>query len=262
MADEPKATDIPPIREDSSSIPQPRVVSAGAPFTWLAKGAADLRDCPVPALFYGACFALMGYVIHWVFDRAYEYTFAFAGGFMLVGPYVAIGLYDIARRRELGEPCRLAPTLTAWRANVGAIGVYAMILTVILLVWARASLVTVALFYSGGMPTIHGFIEQITNLENIDFIAAYMVEGGLFATLVFCTSAVSIPLMLHRRQDAVTAVIASFLAGARNPVAMLLWGLLIVALALFGFATAFVGLIVTMPLVGLATWHAYRELVS
>lgn len=245
----------------NASVPEVRDVPITSAFTWLRKGAEDLRACPLPALFYGGCFALMGYIIHLVFDRAYEYTFAFAGGFMLVGPYVAIGLYDIARRREHGEPCTLTPTLTAWKANVGAIGVYAMILTVILLVWARASLVTVALFYSGGMPTIHGFIEQITNLNNLDFIAAYTVEGGFFATLVFCSSVVSIPLMLDRRQDAVTAVFASVRAVARNPGALLVWGALIVLLAVTGFATGFLGLVLTMPLVGLATWHAYRDLV-
>jgi uncharacterized membrane protein len=112
------------------------------------------------------------------------------------------------------------------------------------------------------MPTLETFIEQIAKFDNIEFLVAYVLIGGFFATLVFAFSVVSIPTMLDRDQDTVTAMLASFLALVRNVPAMLVWGALIVAMVAIGIATAFLGLIVTMPVVGHATWHAYRALIE
>lgn len=247
--------------QGQSAFPQIREVSAGAPFRWLRKGWADFRAAPFPSLFYGAGFAAMGLLINVVFANAYQYTFALGIGFMLLAPFLTIGLYDIARRRESGERVALVPTLSAWRNNVGAIGVYAVVLTVIMLVWGRASLVTFALFYTHEMPSLQGFLSQVISLDNLEFLVAYAIVAGLFATLVFATSVVSIPMLLGRRADAITAVIASLICFGRNLPAMLVWALLIVGLTALGFATWFVGLAVAIPLLGLATWHAYRELV-
>jgi len=247
--------------QGQTTFPQIREVSAGAPFGWLRKAWADFRAAPFPSLFSGACFAAMGFLLHIVFANAYQYTFALGIGFMLLAPFLTIGLYDIARRRERGDDAGLAPTLSAWRDNVGAIGVYAVVLTVIMLVWGRASLVTFALFYTHEMPSLQGFLSQVLSLDNLEFLVVYAAVAGFFAALVFATSVVSIPMLLGRRADAITAVIASLVCFGRNLPAMLVWGAIIVALTALGFATWFVGLAVTIPLLGLATWHAYRELV-
>src|SRR5512147_3141561 len=127
-----------------SSVPAVRTMPVTAPFAWLAKGWQDYRAHPLASAFYGVCFAAMGWAIALTFRHAYEYVSALVTGFFLVGPFLALGLYDLARRREQGKSTRLGPTLSAWRANAGAIGVFALVLTVILLVWARASLVVFA----------------------------------------------------------------------------------------------------------------------
>lgn len=233
-----------------------------APLDWLRRGADDLKACGFASLFYGLCFAAVGGLLLLAFRHAVQLVTAVTTGFMLVGPFFAIGLYELSRRREAGAAPRLEPTLAVWRRNLAAIGIYSLILIVIYLVWARASLVMFALFYQGGMPTLESFMVQILKFDNIEFLIAYLLVGGFFAGLVFAFSAVSIPLMLDRNQDTVTAMLASFLALVRNLPAMLVWAALIVLLTAIGIGTGFVGLIVTMPLVGHATWHAYRALIE
>lgn len=233
-----------------------------APFDWLRRGADDLRAGGFASLFYGLCFAGGGLLLFLAFRHAVQLVTAVTAGFMLLGPFLALGLYELSRRRETGEALSLTATLAVWKRNIGCFGIYSLILIVIYLVWARASLVMFALFYQGGMPTLASFMTQILKFDNIEFLLAYLAVGGFFAVLVFAFSVVSIPMMLERNQDTVTAMLASFLALVRNLPMMLIWGALVVVLTAIGIATAFLGLIVTMPLVGHATWHAYRALIE
>jgi uncharacterized membrane protein len=222
----------------------------------------DLRRAPLPSLAYGVAFAAMGALVALVFRHAFQYSSALAAGFLLVGPFLATGLYDISRRLERDEPVKLAPTTVAWRANVGAFGIFALVLTVIMLVWARASLITFALFFSSGMPTLNRFVERVLSLAHWDFVLTWFAVGLVFAAIVFAVSVVSVPMMLERGTDTVVAALTSVRALLDNPVPMLVWAALIVVLIGVGFATAFVGLILTGPIVGHATWHAYRALVG
>ncbi|WP_232417930.1 DUF2189 domain-containing protein [Methyloversatilis thermotolerans] len=242
-------------------FPEIREVELSDPFDWLARGARDLLAIRGASLFYGFCFAAMGWLLMTVFSHAYQLTSALVCGFLLVGPFFALGLYDLSRQRESGEEPMLAHSLTAGHQNAGAIGVFAVILIIVFLIWARASLVIFALFYTAEMPTLNRFLEQVVSMQNLEFLMAYAVVGFVFASLVFGASVVAIPLMLDRRQDAVTAMLASLVALGRNPGPMLVWAVLIVSATLIGFMTFFLGLIVLMPLIGHATWHAYKALV-
>jgi uncharacterized membrane protein len=233
-------------------LPEVRSVGIAAPWRWLAAGWSDFRAHPLPSAFYGVCFAGMGF----------QYVSALVTGFFLVGPFVAIGLYALSRRRERGEPTWLAPTLDAWAPNVSAIGLFALVLAVILLVWARASLVVFALFFTHDVPSLKDFAAQLLSPTNLEFLLAYLLVGGFFAVLVFAISVVSVPMMLDRDTDGIVAVLTSLRAFAANVPAMIVWGLAIVVLVGLGFATWFVGLIVAVPVIGHATWHAYRELVG
>lgn len=251
--------DPPPAR---SHLPPVRSVPPGAPLRWLALGWRDLRTAPAASLFYGAVFALMGALIHLVFRHMVELTSALTAGFLLVGPFLAAGLYDISRRLQRGETGALRHTLTAWRANLGAFSLFALCLTVIMLVWARASLVTFALFFSSGMPSLQNFFEQVVSADHLDFLLAYFAVGGVFASIVFAVSVVSVPMMLDRGTDTVVAALTSVRALIANPVPLALWAVLIVLIVGAGFATLFIGLAVAVPWIGHATWHAYQALVG
>ena len=233
-----------------------------APFDWLRRGADDLKASGFASLFYGMCFAAGGFLLFLAFRHAVQLVTAVTAGFMLLGPFLALGLYELSRRRETGEALSLPATLTVWKRNFGCFGIYSLILIVVYLVWARASLVIFALFYQGGMPTLGSFMTQILKFDNIEFLLAYLAVGGFFAMLVFAVSVVSIPMMLERNKDTITAMLASFLALVRNLPMILIWGALIALLTALGIALGFLGLIITMPLVGHATWHAYRALIE
>jgi len=237
-------------------------VHIGAAFVWLGRGAQDMQACPAASLFYGFCFAGMGLLISTVFERAYQYTSALTSGFLLLGPFFAMGLYELSRRRERGDGCRFVSSLTIWRKNASNIGVFALVLTVVFLIWARASLVMFALFYTNEIPNLSGFLNQLIRLENIEFVAVYVGVGFVFATLVFAVSVVAIPMMLDRRADAITSMFASVAAVAHNPGALLVWATLIALLTVIGFMTFHIGLVFLMPMVGHGTWHAYRALIE
>jgi uncharacterized membrane protein len=256
----PPATEERATNPSSSPFPPIRQIDSTAPLRWLGAGWRDLRAAPAASLFYGAAFALMGWLIHFVFRHAHEYTSALTAGFLLMGPFLCTGLYDISRRLASGQEVTLAETMTAWRANLGAFSLFALILTVVMLIWARASLVTFALFFSSGMPSLSGFLGRVASAEHWDFVLTYFAVGGVFATIVCALSVGSVPLMLARGTDTVVAAITSVRALATNPLPLLLWAALIVLLVGAGFATLFIGLLVAVPVVGHATWHAYVDI--
>ena len=250
--------DATPRNEQPFAWPVVRAVGIDAPRRWLGKAFGDLRAAPAASLFYGACLALMGFLLTRYYAGAVG--LAFTTGFLLVGPFLAIGLYDISRRRETGEPVRLALTLGAWRANAGAIGFYALILTLALAVWIRVSVVVVALFFPDGVPTAAEFLRAPGAWA---FLLAYTGAGAGLALLVYATSAVSLPMLLDRRNmDVISAMIVSFTVLRTNFAPMMLWAATIVALTALGFASLYIGLVVALPLIGHGAWHAYREAVE
>jgi len=249
--------------QQGSVFPEVRRVDLRAPLRWLRAGWGDLRRAPVAGGFYGVVLALMGFTLIAVIGRA-AYALALITGFLLVGPFLAMGLYDISRRLERGEPVRLAETLAAWKVNVPAIGLYAVILALLMAVWLRVSVVVVALFFEGGIPSAGTLLKDVlASDQGVTFVLAYGAAGAGFALLVFATSVVSLPMLLDRPgMDTITAMIVSFNAMRVSFWPMLLWAALIVLITAAGFLTHYIGLIVAIPLVGHATWHAYRETVT
>ncbi len=243
------------------AMPDIRHVGVLAPLAWLRAGAADFRRHPLISLVYGVAFALMGWALQAMFEHAVEYASTLAFAFFLLGPFLATGLYETSRRIEQDRHSGLFWTFVAWRRNVAAIGIYVVIVTVIMLVAARASLITFALFFSGGLPSTTDFLHQVVSLQHLDFLFAYTIVLLLFFSLVYAISVVSVPLMLDRDTETFLACLTSLRVLIHNIPAMTFWALLILLLIGAGFLTRNLLLILTAPLVGHATWHAYRATV-
>lgn len=232
------------------------------PFRWLVRGMRDLVAAPGIATFYGACFWGMALVLGWVFRSQPEYTMSLASGCLLVGPFLAMGLYETSRRREAGLPPDLGASITCWDSHMTSMGMLVMVLIVLELLWGRASLVVFAVFFNTGMPSTTGVMQAIFNPQNWQFVVVYLLVGGIFAALVFASMVVSIPMILDRDTDALTAGIASIRVVLENPGVMLLWGALITILVAISLILWGAGLLVVGPVLGHASWHAYRAALA
>jgi len=239
-----------------------RSVDLHDPFAWLREGWQDLRAAPLPSLFYGLCFAIMGYVLAYVLRHQPQHLAAATAGFLLLGPALAIGLYDLSRQRSLGKQPQWKPSLTAWRRNLANIGLFSLVLLVIFLVWARVSLLTFALFFTGDLPTVIDLARHITSPDNAFFLTAWIGIGALFAALVFVVSVVSVPMLLDRQTDAVTAALTSLRVVALNAGAMAIWAAIIAWATSAALLMGFVGIVIVGPLLGHGSWHAYRATVG
>jgi len=247
-------------------LPPVRRLELDRPWAWLAAGWDDIRRAPAVSLTYGALFTAISFLITvGVFLAGLEYLlFPLAASFMLVGPLLAVGLYETSRRLETGAPVSLGRALfVATRSPMG-LAFLGVALMAMLLIWMRAATLLLALFL--GPMVFPPLTEVIPTLllttQGVALLAVGTACGAVLAALVFAISVVSVPLLMERDIDVVSAVIVSLQAVARNPKPMLLWAWLIAMLTAFGIATCYIGLIVTFPLVGHATWHAYRETVG
>ena len=250
----------------SNEHPVVKHVDVSYPAKWLRQGFKDLQRAPADSLFYGAAFVLMGYLLTIYFEQAPEIVVTLSTIFLLAGPFLAIGLYDIAKQMEAFDGrgrVTLIHSMTAWRVNMHSFALYAVLLAVLVFGWFRMSLLIFALFYdTATLPTLDMVVANAFKPENIGFLVAYFGVGFFFAALVFAISAVSLPMLLDKEVDTITAMVASLQAVYKNLLTMVVWAAMIVGLTVVGFATYFVGLIVIMPVIGLATWHAYRDLIT
>jgi uncharacterized membrane protein len=231
------------------------------PFQWLQRGWADFKRCPRIGLFYGLCFFAMGHALMAVFQNAPAYVLALSAGFLLMGPFLCLGLYDASKAMQThSHRPSLHASLQAWRPTQGTMGIFAGVLLILELIWGRASLVVFAVTFNT-MPSTEKLLPQLLNPENIGFLITYTVVGGFFAGLIFVTSVISIPMIMDRKTDAVSAGLTSIRACLQNPGVMLVWGALITVLIGLAMLPMFLGLFIVGPVIGHATWHAYRHIV-
>ncbi len=232
-----------------------RELDTSAPLRWLKLGWQDMRRAPRQSLTYGGVLLLLSYLISLIayrFGNIYL-LLSMLSGFIFLGPVIAIGLYSISCQLQEGREPVLGYCLREGRRHLGNEMIFAVILLIVFLVWARAASMVHVFFPVEGEPELADFAL---------FLGIGSAVGTIFATIIFCASAFSLPMIMDRKVDMVTAVITSVNAVLRNKKVMLLWALLIVLSTAIGFLTAFIGLAIVLPLIGHATWHAYQEAID
>ncbi len=240
-----------------------RNLPAGSAFAWLRAGWNDLRTSPGSSLAYGVfVFALsLGIVLGLILFEWDYALFPVTAGFLILAPILAIGLYAKSRALEEGRPVTLGQMAMPRPAAGGQLLFTGALLCLLMLLWMRAAVIIYALFFGVRPFPGLGHVAQMlfTTTHGLLMLAVGTAIGGLFAAFSFAISVFSIPMMLDRRIDALTAMGTSWALVWNNLPALIVWGAVVLAIFLLSLATGMTGLIVAFPLLGHASWHAYRS---
>jgi uncharacterized membrane protein len=233
----------------------------------LRLGWEDFKAIPTHAVVLCVIYPILGLVLFRLVlgHSLLPLLFPLAAGFTLIGPFAALGLYELSRRRERGEEAAAWHAIEVLRApSFGAILGLGTFLFALFVTWiATADAIYIATFGYASAASIPDFAERVlTTVEGWSLIIIGCGVGFLFAVVALCISVVSFPLMLDRHATAIDAIRTSVRAVAKNPVAMAAWGLIVAALLVIGSLPFFVGLAVVLPVLGHATWHLYRKVVE
>lgn len=245
-------------------IRQPRVAVRHVPMLksleWLRRGWDDLQHVWAPSLGHGALIATLGAVLL-ILGTSHPYlTAAAVSGYLLVGPIMTTGVCELSRRRAANQPLGFDESLESLTRSPASLMQFGALLAVIAVVWFVVSeLMVRSVLHTSGPDLAKalwgGFMDGPQLL-------AYIASGAVLAGIVFTLSVVAVPLIIDRRASALEAMWVSVKATFWNLPAMLIWSTLIVALTALGFLTMLLGMVVVAPLLGHATWHAYRDLVQ
>ncbi|OBT17366.1 hypothetical protein A9264_00930 [Vibrio sp. UCD-FRSSP16_10] len=232
-------------------------ITISDPFQWLALGLNDFIRSPIISLFYGACFAVAAAgivgLIYLQGNHSHLVILPALIIYMLIGPFLALGLYDTSWAIERGKQPSLLHSMKAIGRNSTSQWSFAVLLVVAMIFWMRIASLLHALYPS---------VEGASIIEFAPFLITGSIAGFILATVVFSISVFSMPLMLERRVDIMTAIFSSFHAVKSNPGPLLVWAGIICGGVLIGFATYGIGMIMTMPILGYGTWHAYHATIQ
>lgn len=228
-----------------------RMVTPAQIGDWLRRGWQDFRRAPALSLLFGAVIAVVSVAVSalaWSLGR-FALLAALLSGFVFIAPLLGVGLYCVSRGLEAGRTPRLRDSFVLARRVIGQAGVFALAQLVILLLWSRAGMTVSALvtIQPGDLRTL------------LEFLLIGSAIGSVFAAFTFAVAVFSLPMIADRDVDMVTACISSVQAVLHNKLAMLCWAATLALLTAIGFATVFIGLVVIMPWLAYACWHAYRD---
>lgn len=237
-------------------------ISVYRPLMWLRAGWLDMRKHWGASLGYGALIVALGWTLL-VFCGTHPYFIAAAiSGFLLVGPLMSAGLCEMSRRYSLGQSANFDGSLEGFGRNAPALFEFGVILAICAAVWFGISALLLSTVFHVVTPDIRetlysGFLDSTNRSQ----VLAYIGIGGVLATAVFTVSVVAIPLIIDRHASAAQAMRASVSAVFHNIPAMILWSALILVLTIIGYLTLLAGLLIIAPLLGHATWYAYKDMI-
>ncbi len=260
-------TSMAPSGPDAAGAPVIRTIGLPELHRALQRGWEDFKAVPSHAIILCIIYPVLGLMLARVVQgySVLPLLFPLAAGFALLGPFAALGLYEMSRRRERGEQATFWDAFEVVRSpSFGAmLGLGALLLALFVTWVATAQAIYIAAFGYAGAASVSDFAERVlTTPQGWWLIVVGCGVGFLFALIALCISVVSFPLMLDRHAGAGDAMVTSLRAVARNPVPMAVWGLIVAGLLVAGSLPAFIGLAVVIPLLGHATWHLYRETIE
>ncbi len=239
-----------------------RSVAPLRPLHWLALGWADLLRCPLPGLVHGGAAALFGLALALLARDRFWFLAGTFSGFLLVAPLVATGLYAVSRELERGGKPTLRTAFAAWHPGDGRMVRFGLLLALAGTGWVLTSAALITRFAAAPVLSPADFLHVVVINEHSPLFELWLLMGSVLAAPMFASSVVAIPMLLDRPVGVLAAVKASVNAALQSPPAMALWATLILAVTLLGFATLMVGLVVAVPWLAHASWHAYRDLVQ
>lgn len=250
-----------------------RTIEITQPLQWLARAWHDLRRCGWISLLHGVAMALAGVLMLTVGRTQFWFMAGAFSGFLLVAPILATSLYALSRALERGEKPSLAIVLKTWlnwhhqQFNPWGQAHWCLVQFGVLLAlagtgWVLLSAALITLLAPVPITTPMAFIEHVVLTKNGLLFELWLALGGVLVAPIFASTVITIPLLLDRQVSVGTAVAASWQVILANPVPMAFWGALIMALTLLGFGFALIGLVLVVPLLGHASWHAYRDLID
>lgn len=248
------------------AVPEVNEVDASDLRASLAAGWQDFRRAPLLGAIFSAVYVLGGWLIVWAMTTKGQvwWTLPASAGFPILGPFIACGFYEISRRLEKGEPLVAGEVFgVIFRQKDRQIPAMAAAIVVYFLFWNFLSHMIFALFLGNAVMTnVSSSLAVFLSPQGLAMLAFGTAVGAAFATLLFCLTVVSLPMLLDREVDFVTAMLTSFALVRENPKVMLGWGLLIAVCLFLGMLPAFLGLFVVLPLFGHASWHLYRRAIT
>lgn len=245
-----------------SVIPEPNPVTVADLKEILRAGLSDFRRAPLFGIAFSLVYVLGGLVLYAVFVASGQswWFIPIAVGFPLLAPFAATGLYEVSRRLEQGEPLHLravAGCVVAQRDR--QVPSMAMVVMLAFMFWVFVAHTIFALFF-GLQPIVSSTTQMLLSGPGLMMLAVGGAIGGAMAALLFSLTVISLPLLLDREVDFITAMITSFKVVLANPVAMMVWAALIAGLLFVGMLPFFLGLFIVLPVLGHASWHLYRRI--
>lgn len=247
------------VQADTLSIQR---VASNAPLKWLGQGWSTLKKTPFVSLFYGSLCALAGFGALTMSQAMPGLALKFLIVLLLVGPFLAAGLYVTARRQLGGEQIGIRASFALYGQRRSSLALLGLFLVFVVAFWAIASAVIFAIKVTTLAPISSGYVTLLGGGMDPLMMLFTLVSSALLGAAVFAASVIAVPLIVDRDAGPVAGVQASWRAVTLNPGPMLRWAGLILGLMLVGALTAFVGMVVIFPLLGYASWYAYRDLVG
>jgi uncharacterized membrane protein len=238
--------------------PSTRPVSLQSPWRWLALGWGDLRRNPLPGLAHGLLLTAFGWLLLWAArDQFWLLAGAFSG-FLIVAPILATGLYQVSRQRRAS----LRDVVQLWRSGDGRLVKFGLLLGLAGTGWVLTSAGLITLWSPVPIQAPMDFLRHVVLVRQVGLFEVWLLLGALLAAPVFASTVVALPMLVDTRATVMEAVAESWRAVASHPGPMVLWAVVISLLVGLGMATALLGLIVLIPLLAHASWHAYRDLTA